>query len=327
MIRLYSSSSEEENDQTNTFEKRFKRRRPKRSKRFNNSLEKALKQSFKLLTYRKDEFGIYCTVKGLKDTYSVTITKTPSCSCPYYVYKPNNIVQICKHLIWVYAKIIGLSLDDNVMQQVAFDSQELKRILEKAPTSLSIPSIESATFTSPHDGSERNEAIFSNTPTSTQTQASPCIAAANPTLPTCQRMPPSAQPAIAFSSYPSQSNAFLDKTSMMQYGNFHFASPPNTASIPSDVLFPSFFFYQPPSTAQFRTSPAISQDRNNLIGTVTDVDLTQIFSNNARDPQPQVWYADKMIRNSTARCASCTRVQMLPGMLYVHVTGLWVPRG
>lgn len=86
VIRLDSSSSEEEpNEQTNSNGKRSKRRRPKRSKRFNDSLQKALKQSFELLTYRKDELGIYCTVRGLEDTYSVTVTNTPSCTCPYFV--------------------------------------------------------------------------------------------------------------------------------------------------------------------------------------------------------------------------------------------------
>ena len=88
-----------------------------------------------------------------------------------------------------------------------------------------------------------------------------------------------------------------------------------------------FPFYQPPTTAQFRTAPVISDGQNNIIGTLTDIDINQIFSNDVRDRQPQVRYADKMIRNSTARCASCTRVQMLPGTLYVHVTGLWIPRG
>jgi len=34
-----------------------------------------------------------------------------------------------------------------------------------------------------------------------------------------------------------------------------------------------------------------------------------------------------MIWNNTARPASCTHVRMLPAMLYVHVTGLWIPRG
>ena len=319
VIRLNSSSSEEENDQINTFEKRSKRRRPRRSKRFNDSLQKALEQSFKLLDYTKDELGIYCTVKGLEDTYSVTITNTPSCTCPYYVYKPNNVAQICKHLIWVYVKIIGLSVDDDVIQQVAFDRQELKRILEKAPSGLAIPPIHTATSTDRH--------VETTSKTSMQTQAAPCIAA-NPALPMCRRMQPTAQPPISFSGFPSQITASVTTPGMMQYGNPHFTYPQNTASIPSGAVFPSIFpFYQPPTTAQFRTAPVISDGQNNIIGTLTDIDINQIFSNDVRDRQPQVWYADKMIRNSTARCASCTRVQMLPGTLYVHVTGLWIPRG
>lgn len=219
-------------------------------------------------------------------------------------------------------------MDDNVIQQVAFDNHELKRIQEKAPTNPPISATQTSTTTALPHGSERHVAITSRTPTSTQTRATPCITTANQALSTLQRMQPTTQTAIAFANYPSQSTAFITAQNMMQYGNVHFTYPQNTASIPSGELIPSAFpFYQPPSTAQLTTSPVISHSQSSIIGTLTDVDCQQIFSNDTRNQQPQVWYADKMIRNSTARCASCTRVQMLPGVLYVHVTGLWIPRG
>ena len=131
-IRRYSSSSEDE-IVFNTSAKCLKRRRSKRSKRFQSSLSKALREKFELLSYRKDDLGIYCDVKGNQDNYFVTISNNPSCNCPYYLCKQNNVVQICKHLAWVYVKIIGLSTDDDAIHQVALDGRELKRILDKAP--------------------------------------------------------------------------------------------------------------------------------------------------------------------------------------------------
>ena len=133
-IRLYSSSSEEESQQSDIVNNRSKRRRTKRSKRFNQSLNRALTERFAVTSYKKDGQGIYCSVRGLQDTYLVTVNNFPSCTCPDYMYRPNNSDQICKHLIWTYVNVIGLSEDDESIHQVFLNSQELKRILKKAPT-------------------------------------------------------------------------------------------------------------------------------------------------------------------------------------------------
>ena len=89
-IRSYSSSSEDE-IVVNTSAKRLKRRRSKRSKRFQSSLSKALREKFELLSYRKDDLGIYCDVKGNQDNYFVTISKNPSCNCPYYLFPETEV--------------------------------------------------------------------------------------------------------------------------------------------------------------------------------------------------------------------------------------------
>ena len=102
-IRRYLSSSEDE-IVVDTSSKRLKRRRSKRSKRFQSSLSKAMREKFELLSYRKDDLRIDCDVKLIQDTYFVTISNNPSCNCLYYLCKQNNAVQICEHLVWVYRK-------------------------------------------------------------------------------------------------------------------------------------------------------------------------------------------------------------------------------
>ena len=60
---------------------------------------------------------------------------------------------------------------------------------------------------------------------------------------------------------------------------------------------------------------------------LSEVEIHVIFQCDPRDCKPQIWYVDKMVGHSTAKCASCTRIQMLPGVLRVKVSGLWIPRG
>lgn len=117
--------------------------------------------------------GIYCTVKGLQDTYSLTISKSPSCTCPYYTYRANNTVQICKHLIWVYVNVIGLSRDDSAIHQVVLDSEELKCILRKAPNCLPNAAIQT-TLTTP--ASTHDVTVTQVLPCSTATNSSPITA-------------------------------------------------------------------------------------------------------------------------------------------------------
>ena len=74
---------------------------------FQTSLTRALPEKLEVLSNKKDDQGIYWNVKGSQDM--VTVTNNPSCTCPYFVSKHNNTVQICKHLIWVYVKFISVS--------------------------------------------------------------------------------------------------------------------------------------------------------------------------------------------------------------------------
>ena len=86
---------------------------------------------------------------------------------------------------------------------------------------------------------------------------------------------------------------------------------------------PPFLHYQLPSSfpATFgATNAVISQG-------LTDAEIQAIFVSDPRDRHPQICYVDKMVGRSTAECASCTRIQMLPGVLHVRVCGLWIPRG
>ena len=203
-ICLYLASSEEESQRCDIVNNRSKRRRAKRSKRFNESLNRALTERFAVTSYKKDGQGIYCSVRGLQDTYLVTVTDITSCTCPYYMYRPNNSDQIFKHLIWTYVNVIGLSEDDESIHQVFLNSQELKRILKKTPTeptnanaSVSAPSqsLQDARFSSRM--LPQPTAANSTPPTTCATHCSPSIYGASRNLHTAATLPT----AMSFSPY------------------------------------------------------------------------------------------------------------------------------
>lgn len=50
---------------------------------------------------------------------------------------------------------------------------------------------------------------------------------------------------------------------------------------------------------------------------LAEVEIHAIFQCDPKDCKPQIWYVDKMVGHGTAKCASCTRIQMLPGVLHV----------
>lgn len=297
-IRRYSSSSEDE-IVVDASSKRLKRRRSKRSKRFQSSLSKALREKFELLSNRKENLGIYCDVKGIQDTYFVTISNNPSCNCPYYLCKQNNVVQICKHLVWVYVRIIGLSTDDDAIHQVSQDGRELKRILGKAPhftpTTVAETTPKQPRLHMPSANTLLPYTLATNTvgvTTNSTCLSSPANVLTQPVPTLCNTVPVFTQPSKAIQGPGNPNSAF------------HFPV----------VTLPAHTSLRPGNNGNFQ-------------GNLTDAEVEGIFSTDPRDRKPQLWYADKMVRSSTARCASCSNIQMVPGVLNVQVSGLWIPRG
>lgn len=107
-----------------------------------------------------------------------------------------------------------------------------------------------------------------------------------------------------------------------------FAANPFTG-IRQTYIPPSLFQAHVPHFQQPPLLPSILQGSSNgsVSVVLTDAEVRAIFFNDPRDRQRQVWHVDKMLRHSTAKCACCTRIQMLPGVLHVKVSGLWIPRG
>ena len=63
------------------------------------------------------------------NVYDVTITLQPSCTCPDFA-KGHH----CKHLFFVYCKVLKLARDDDVIWQRHLLQSELQRILSQRCT-------------------------------------------------------------------------------------------------------------------------------------------------------------------------------------------------
>ena len=63
--------------------------------------------------------------------YTVSIGTTPSCTCEDFM--KSRMVEICKHLIWVYVVVLGVNEKDDTLQQAALTEQEVRSIFQRAP--------------------------------------------------------------------------------------------------------------------------------------------------------------------------------------------------
>ena len=109
---------------------RPERKRTNRSKEFQESLKKALNEPFILEKTDGDlirisigySFKVYSI--NSQTTYSVIIDQNPRCTCPYFMKKPKNRKQICKHILWVYIRVYRLPENSSILQQTALTKAE-----------------------------------------------------------------------------------------------------------------------------------------------------------------------------------------------------------
>lgn len=93
-------------------------------------MDRALSQRLYLVQRQMDESNeipVSCEFNVLGSTgnvYTVTIAKTPSCNCPDFAKRGD----LCKHLIFVLVKVIGIRKDDPLAFQKAYVSSELQEI-------------------------------------------------------------------------------------------------------------------------------------------------------------------------------------------------------
>ena len=57
------------------------------------------------------------------NTYICTISKRPSCDCPYFLGQED---QTCKHIIWTLSNLFIVHQESSILYQVAFPEDEMK---------------------------------------------------------------------------------------------------------------------------------------------------------------------------------------------------------
>ena len=89
-------------------------------------------------------FAVFGTTGNV---YECNVCATPSCTCPDFTGEGRDGPtgkHICKHLLWLYLKVLGVSRDNPVLCQVALLQSELAAMLEK-PTAAQRASLAAAT--------------------------------------------------------------------------------------------------------------------------------------------------------------------------------------
>ena len=57
------------------------------------------------------------------NTYICTISKRPSCDCPYFLGQED---QTCKHIIWTLSNLFNVDQESSILYQVTFTEDEMK---------------------------------------------------------------------------------------------------------------------------------------------------------------------------------------------------------
>jgi hypothetical protein len=120
-------------------EKRLKRFRSSPTVKILERIERALQQRLFLIdastvSTSLQEGGSFITLSVLGSTgnvYEVTIQKVPHCSCPDAA-KGN----LCKHLLFVMLKVVGLPAHDQLVYQSAYLTDEVEKIIALLQTRL-----------------------------------------------------------------------------------------------------------------------------------------------------------------------------------------------
>jgi hypothetical protein len=104
-------------------EKRAHRYRSKSPAKLCERILRARTQRLYLISKEKINEGTYkLTVLGSTgNVYEVTLGHVPSCTCPDYQRKQD----LCKHILFVSLKVLGLSVDNPLVYQKALVTEEL----------------------------------------------------------------------------------------------------------------------------------------------------------------------------------------------------------
>lgn len=192
-------------------EKRKGSKRLKGNRYFRKALEKAKNSKMSLMKH-SNTHRVY-TVVSEKNTYTVSISNVPTCTCGYYLNEKNMSRQICKHIIWVYLNVLGVNEACPYLYQTALLVKELNEMFQKAP----------------------------------------------------------------------------------------------------DMI--------PEELKQHRNARDITKDADDL----EPIEIDAILRSHPHYNDANIWYVDRLIRDTTAKCAGCRASNMIEGRLYVYVNALNVP--
>lgn len=99
--------------------------RPSAARQLSDRIGRALRHRLRLLHRSGADFFV---LGATGNVYTVTIAATPSCSCPDRAAAP------CKHTLFVFLRVLSLSLDDACLRRRTLCPPQLRRLLE-APIS------------------------------------------------------------------------------------------------------------------------------------------------------------------------------------------------
>jgi len=126
-------------------EKRLARLKKSCPKNIMERVDRVMTQRFFLVERKRVHGQLREEFKVLGSTgnvYTVVVDKLPSCNCPDAI-KGNH----CKHILFIFLKVLSVSINSSFYYQKALLSTELKAIFADAPAapnSLSLPHIQAA---------------------------------------------------------------------------------------------------------------------------------------------------------------------------------------
>ncbi|KAK4854067.1 hypothetical protein QYF36_018495 [Acer negundo] len=83
---------------------------------------RALRHHLRLLHRTADSIFFVLGVTG--NVYTVTLSSSPSCTCP-------DRIRPCKHILFVYIRVLGVSTDDTCLRRRNLSPYHLNRLLNK----------------------------------------------------------------------------------------------------------------------------------------------------------------------------------------------------
>ena len=121
-------------------EKRLSRFRAQPSKDIVARIERALSQRLFLVGRQvSPQLQSFAVLGSTGNVYDVVISQTPSCTCPDHA-KGN----LCKHILFVFLRVLRLSRDNPLVWQTALLASEVHDILRDAPAMMSRAPLASA---------------------------------------------------------------------------------------------------------------------------------------------------------------------------------------